>query len=269
MSDICDIEEHDGIYTFSSRRIIRDLKISEARKEAGSSGGKASRNTRTKKLYDSPGFLYLVMDLDKAGEYKVGISKDPDKRLSGIRRSYKRENIAIVFKWPVPDMGNFEDSILEYYKDVRDGEWIYMDVPPETLRNEVSSLIQKQTDSKTKPKEYQNTEYDNDIEYDNENGIELKLKESLNEIYIDQQRPKWSHIDFDFELNSFLEKVRGSPDDYLTRDNSGIKLAFQYQLRNAKKKINGSGKQTNKGTEHAAGLVAALQRDRDKLFKGG
>lgn len=97
-------------------------------------------------------------------------------------------------------------------------------------------------------------------ENENRNDIEFKLKESLNEIYIDQQRPKWGHIDFDFELNSFLEKVRGSPDDYLTRDNSGIKLAFQYQLRNAKKKVNGSGKQTNKATEHANSLLEGFKR---------
>jgi uncharacterized protein YdaU (DUF1376 family) len=93
----------------------------------------------------------------------------------------------------------------------------------------------------------------------NDNGIELKLKESLNEIYIDQQRPKWGHIDFDFELNSFLEKVRGSPDDYLTRDNSGIKLAFQYQLRNAKPKGK-NGKPTDKATEHANSLLEGFKR---------
>jgi hypothetical protein len=100
---------------------------------------------------------------------------------------------------------------------------------------------------------------ENENENRNDNGIELKLKESLNEIYIDQQRPKWGHIDFDFELNSFLEKVRGSPDDYLTRDNSGIKLAFQYQLRNAKPKGK-NGKPTDKATEHANSLLEGFKR---------
>jgi uncharacterized protein YdaU (DUF1376 family) len=104
-----------------------------------------------------------------------------------------------------------------------------------------------------------NSDIDNDIVIDTDNSIELKLKESLNEIYIDQQRPKWAHIDFDFELNSFLEKVRGSPDDYLTRDNSGIKLAFQYQLRNAKPKGK-NGKSTDKGTEHANSLLEGYKR---------
>jgi hypothetical protein len=113
--------------------------------------------------------------------------------------------------------------------------------------------------NKTPNKTVTNSDIDNDIVIDTDNGIELKLKESLNEIYIDQQRPKWAHIDFDFELNSFLEKVRGSPDDYLTRDNSGIKLAFQYQLRNAKPKGK-NGKPANKATEHANSLLEGYKR---------
>jgi uncharacterized protein YdaU (DUF1376 family) len=172
-NDICNIKpEGEGRITITNRRIQREKAISDVRAEVGASGGKASRNTRTKKLYDSPGFLYLVKDEDKPGEFKVGISKDPDKRLSGIRRAYKREHVSIVFKWPVPDMGNYEDSILEYYKDVRDGEWIYMDITAEQIRSEISTLIQEQTNSKSKPKERQIP--DNDNEYDNDIVIEYK-----------------------------------------------------------------------------------------------
>lgn len=87
----------------------------------------------------------------------------------------------------------------------------------------------------------------------NENAIELKLKESLDEIYIDGQRPKWGHIDFDFEYNSFCEKVRGSPGHYANHDTGAIRLAFQSQLRHAKKKTNGTPK--DKRSQHLEDLA--------------
>jgi len=70
----------------------------------------------------------------------------------------------------------------------------------------------------------------------NENEIEIKLKESLNEIYLDQEATKWKHIDFQFEVKAFVNKVRGSPESYKNHDNGGIRLALQSQLRNAKHK---------------------------------
>jgi uncharacterized protein YdaU (DUF1376 family) len=100
--------------------------------------------------------------------------------------------------------------------------------------------------------------------------LEERLTAAFDEIYIDEQAMKWSHLDFNFELESFRNKVIGSPEDYDNHDRNGIRKAFQYQLRNSKgKPKHGQPTSTNKGTEHAAGLVAALQRDRDKLFKGG
>lgn len=69
--------------------------------------------------------------------------------------------------------------------------------------------------------------------------IENKLNSALDEIYLDAQKPKWNHIDFDFELTAFMEKVRGSPTHYAGHDTGGMRLAFQAQLRNAKPIKNG------------------------------
>jgi hypothetical protein len=93
--------------------------------------------------------------------------------------------------------------------------------------------------------------------------IEDRLTSALDELYIDQQRQKWSHVDFDIELMAFKEKVRGSPDHYKTHDTGGLRLAFQSQLRGAKKKSNGitSTKGTSRttsaqisGSDYSAGL---------------
>lgn len=107
-------------------------------------------------------------------------------------------------------------------------------------------------EAKGPAKHKQNTEYDNEYEID----IENKLKGSLDEIYIDQQRSKWQHVNFDFELNSFREKVRGSPVHYANHDTGGIRLAFQSQLRNAKHKTN--GQHSKNGKQSSGDLAAAF-----------
>jgi len=101
--------------------------------------------------------------------------------------------------------------------------------------------------AKIKAKVQANTENEIVIEFDNE--IDNILNRALDEIYLDQQKPKWPHIDFDFEVNSFKEKVRGSPEHYRNHDSSGLRLAFQSQLRNAKKKFNGTSKAIDTANE--------------------
>lgn len=78
----------------------------------------------------------------------------------------------------------------------------------------------------------------------NENEIEEKLKGAFDEIYLEQQAMKWPHLDFDFQLRTFIEKVRGSPKHYHSHDSGGLRLALQKQLREAKPKRNGTGKET-------------------------
>lgn len=109
----------------------------------------------------------------------------------------------------------------------------------------------------------------NDIDLDTD--IDLKLKGALDEIYIENQRMKWAHVNFDLELNSFREKVRGSPVHYSNHDTGGIRLAFQSQLRNAKHKTNGqhskNGKQTP-GDLAAAFANRVVQDAQEPQFRG-
>lgn len=105
------------------------------------------------------------------------------------------------------------------------------------------------------PEANPNTNHHNDLDIDNDSGFKYHLKEAgkkldsieekllaLDDIYLDEQRMKWQHVNFDFEVNSFREKVRGSPEHYARHDSGGIRLAFQSQLRNAKHKGNGISK---------------------------
>lgn len=110
-------------------------------------------------------------------------------------------------------------------------------------------------------------DYENEIENDLKNKKESKnvsrgtiderLKTALDEIYIDQQRVKWSHINFDLELFGFIEKVRGSPEFYAQHDTAGLRLAFQSQLRHAKKKTDGP-RSKNDRTEQNLNDIAII-----------
>lgn len=88
------------------------------------------------------------------------------------------------------------------------------------------------------PKPIPNNNHNNDLDFntDLKNKIEADLFVSLGEIYIDQERTKWGHKDFESELTTFREKVRGSPENYFQHGKNGLRLAFQSQLRNAKPK---------------------------------
>lgn len=72
--------------------------------------------------------------------------------------------------------------------------------------------------------------YDLDLDTD----FELRFKEAFDEIYLDDQRMKWPHLDFKFQFRTFCEKVRGSPDYYRLHNTNGLRLALQKQLRDAK-----------------------------------
>lgn len=96
--------------------------------------------------------------------------------------------------------------------------------------------------------------------------IDERLQSALDELYIDSEKTKWSHVDFSFELETFRNKVRGSPDHYRNHDTSGIRLAFQSQLRNAKHKKNGSSKtrKQQNTSDLVAGFAARHGSDADK-----
>lgn len=102
----------------------------------------------------------------------------------------------------------------------------------------------KGTKDKNISKSHDNTYVEHMVNVIKDVDVDNNLHRALDEIYLDQQKPKWPHIDFDFEVNTFKEKVRGSPEHYQNHDTSGLRLAFQSQLRNAKKKFNGTDKQT-------------------------
>lgn len=114
--------------------------------------------------------------------------------------------------------------------------------PKPNLHNELDLEYESENDSDEGggPGEVPRGTRENEWKTD-ETKVEEKLLQRLDELYLDQQRVKWPEIDFDAEVKSFFEKVRGSPSYYANHED--LRLAFQAQLRNAKKKSpNGTSK---------------------------
>lgn len=139
------------------------------------------------------------------------------KDMLNICKSYDND-VCLKFA-PQPD-GTFVNQVLAEIVDQRKAY-------TESRRNNRKGTKQKKVSS---------TYVSHMVNVNVDVSIEDKLNSALDEIYLESQKPKWGHVDFDFELESFREKVRGSPAHYAGHDTGGIRLAFQSQLRNAKSK---------------------------------
>lgn len=127
-----------------------------------------------------------------------------------------------------------------------------------------AKFAQANAEAKPQAKVKQNTEYDNEVD----NDIEINIKEAFDEIYLEQESMKWPHLDFKFEFNSFLNKIRGAPKEYFNRDSGSLRLAFQYQLRNSKGKKNGTTKKQSPADLAASFAERVMQDARGGKVQG-
>lgn len=157
----------DGDVLFQ-KRMKKDGGLSKARAKAGSKGGKSVKNSHTRKLYNEPGFLYVISDIENENTFKIGISKDPRKRLVQLSNKLKKK-LEIVFAVETDDMGILEDNVLNEFDESRDGEWI-AGIFLEEIKSKIQA-IQERNISKTKA----NTEYENEIENENDSDNEDEI----------------------------------------------------------------------------------------------
>lgn len=185
------------------KRMVKDASLSIIRSESGSKGGKSARNTRTKKLYNEAGFLYLIKDFDQENVFKIGISKEPEKRLKAIIYKTGKNNLRIIKTIEVADMGTVEDNILIVFESKRDGEWLY-----DVHENDILEEINKYSKSKTKANAVIGIVNENVIEniVEDENiksDIEFKIDEVLNHFI------KITGKEIDITINANRRFVKG------------------------------------------------------------
>lgn len=207
--------------------------------------------------------IYLIKDND-SGYTKIGSSVNPQRRFAEM---INQASPAIVpgtgrnytLTWfSEPTQRKIEKTIHQHFKSQRvKGEWF------DLTEDEIRTLIH--TFFRTSLRTGNGNEDGNDLKIKNElhkkdsrETLDERISSALDELYIDQQRMKWSHIDFDLELFGFVEKVRGSPEHYANHDTAGIRLAFQAQLRSAKRKPNGKSYNKNDRTEFNQNELAII-----------
>lgn len=111
----------DGV--IYSRRMVKDEHLRNVRAEAGGKGG----NPDLVGGYNLPGFIYL-MQRSKDGAVKIGISSDPTKRLYKIRQQFKGQEVQLLAKGLVEDMGVSESQLhAEFASSRLDSEWFKFD----------------------------------------------------------------------------------------------------------------------------------------------
>lgn len=148
--------------TLYQKRMVKDNELSEKRAIAGSKGGKNVKNSNTRKLYNEPGFIYLIEDKSAKDTYKVGISKEPRKRLIALSNKLNKE-LELIYTQETEDMGLLEDNILNFYCNNRDGEWIYgID------SNDIIQNIIKLNSNRNLSKTYSKPEYEIETEIEDE-----------------------------------------------------------------------------------------------------
>lgn len=108
--------------------------------------------------------------------------------------------------------------------------------------------------AKIKAKGEANSEYENEIENEDENKFNNVFSEAFDEITCDRYKMVYRDIDLGKELQLFRIKCDNDKKTYYGRDAAGLRTAFQYQLKSARK--NGA----NKKQQHTDSLVEGIRQ---------
>lgn len=174
--------------SLSQKRMINDGEISISRSITGKMGGSS-----VTKQYGKIGFLYWIGDYGLKN--KIGISVNVTNRLYRLRSDFKLKKLMIIDTIEVEDMGVSEDIALDFFKEVRDGEWVNLSYD---VMLEKFALLKASIKAKIKAKMQANTEY----EYENENEDEIVvLKGGVGEKW--NTKPGQEYMDLE------LDKTKG------------------------------------------------------------
>lgn len=122
-----DLDEH-AVYSLTddgiifSRRMVRDDTKAKVQRDYGKEGG----NPKLTVHYNKPGFVYLF-ERQSDGAIKIGISNNPDRRVSKVRQQYPGDTITVLDKAAVLDMGASEATLHAKFEARKSGEWFALE----------------------------------------------------------------------------------------------------------------------------------------------
>lgn len=98
----------------------------------------------------------------------------------------------------------------------------------------------------------------------NENEFEKKFENAFDDLTLETYKMTFRERDIKKELQEFLTKCNSAKEDYHQRDISGLRLAFQYQLKNSKSSINGSINRKQQADNDITASVAEYYRKKSQ-----
>lgn len=167
------------------KRMVKDFDISTKRAEAGKQGGYNARNTPKKRFYNEAGYIYVASVGDSEDEFKVGVSKTPERRLKGLSKE-KGVELTLEYSSSCDDMGTTEQSVLDELSDYREGEWV-SGVTLDFIINIIEQQNNSKPNSKTVAKQTANSENENEVEIEGENDTDTGKKDKPKTSLIDER----------------------------------------------------------------------------------
>ncbi len=101
-----------------SRRMVKDEEMRLKRAAGGKEGG----NPKLGIDYNKPGYVYAMLR-SSDGAVKIAISQDPSKRLYKIKAQYPKDEISVIGKLFVANMGSVEAALHSEFQHCKSGEW--------------------------------------------------------------------------------------------------------------------------------------------------
>lgn len=176
-------------------------------------------------------WLYILDDCDHAGIWQVDfevarirIGEQVDKQTAINIFADRIQVFNNGTKWFIRDFIEFQ------YGDLSEKNRMHLSVIQILKKNGLSPINSPLQGVKDMDKDKDKDKVKDKVKW----GVG-EIETALDEIFLDQIRPLYSHLDFDKELEAFRIKVKTCPDDYRSHDTNGLRKAFQFQLRNAKK----------------------------------
>jgi prophage antirepressor-like protein len=153
----------------------------------------------TEGFFRESGYIYIIKETAKFGRYKIGKSKNPIDRISGLNVSSSETSLLIDRQFETVDMESAEKTIqlmLKPYRIKKRAEWFFFKNEME-LENAINTIVKclefiKQYRNYDNFIDINNEETKNVLEQEIENEISEKEKIGLyNGVFWEKKRNKW------------------------------------------------------------------------------
>ena len=152
----------------------------------------------TEGFFRESGYIYIIKETAKFGRYKIGKSKNPIDRISGLNVSSSETSLLIDRQFETVDMESAEKTIqlmLKPYRIKKRAEWFFFKNEME-LENAINTIVKCLEFIKQYRDDHRFVDTNNEEEKEKEQEIENEISEKekigvYNGVFWDKKRKKW------------------------------------------------------------------------------